>query len=70
MLYVPRIVTYLLPSGNFPGEGDAISFRDAIDHKYFIKMPKQYVILLRIERRARWWRFHFDTVNNFGDIDL
>ena len=59
-----------MPLGAFPGEGDFVSFRDAIHHKYLIKIPRQYVILLRIERTARWYRFRFDTVNSFGDIDL
>ena len=59
-----------LPSGDFPGEGDVVSFRDAIHHKYLIKIPKQYVILLRIECRSRWRRFRFDMADTFGDTDL
>ena len=45
--------TLILPSGDFPGEGGVILFRDIHD-KYLIKIPKRYVIPLRIERRTRW----------------
>ena len=44
----------ILPSGDFPGEGAAVPFRDDIHDKYLIMIPTQYVILLRIERRTRW----------------
>ena len=54
-----------LPSGDFPGEGVVVSFRDAIHHKHLIKIPKQYAILLRIELRTRWLRFGIDAVNMF-----
>ena len=59
-----------LPSGDFLDEGDVVFFRDAIHHKYVIKIPKQYVVLLSIEGRTRWRRFRFDTVDSFGAMDL
>ena len=43
-------LSLILPSGDFPGEGGVVPFRDDIHDKYLITIPKQYVILLRIER--------------------
>ena len=54
-----------LPSGDFSDEVMLFLFRDAIHHKYSIKMPKQQVILLRTEWKTRWSRFRFDTLNSF-----
>ena len=42
-----------LPSDDFPGEGDVLSFRDVIHHKCMINIPKRYAILLRIECKTR-----------------
>ena len=51
---VNQDLTPSLPKpGDFSSEGDVVSFRDTIHHKYLIKMPKQYVMLIRIERRTR-----------------
>ena len=44
----------ILPSGDFPGEDGVVPFRDDIRDKYLIKIPKQYVILLTLERRTHW----------------
>ena len=46
-------LSLILPSGDFPGEGRVVPFRDDIHDKYLIMIPIQYVILLRIERRTR-----------------
>ena len=43
-----------LPPGDFPGESDVVPSLDVIHRKYSIKIPKQCVIVLRIERRTRW----------------
>ena len=45
-------------------------FRNAIRHKYSIKMPKQHIILLIIECIARWWKFEIAMINAFWDMDL
>ena len=47
-------LSLILPSGDFPGESGVVPFRDDIHDKYLIKIPKQCVILLRIECRRRW----------------
>ena len=44
----------ILPSDDFPGDGGVVPFRADIYDKYLINIPKQIVILLRIERRTRW----------------
>ena len=44
----------ILSPGDFPGEGGVVPFPDDIHGKYLIKMPKQYAIPLRIERRTHW----------------
>ena len=62
---VNQRLSLILPSGDFPDEGGVVLFRDDIHDKYLINIPKQYVTLLGMERRARWRRFHFDTVNTF-----
>ena len=67
---VNQKISLILSSGNFPGEGGVVPFWDAIHDKYLIKILKQHAILLRIEWRTRWWRFRFDTVSSFLDIDL
>ena len=41
------------PFAIFHDDGD-VPFRDAIHHKYSIKIPKQRVILLRIEWKTGW----------------
>ena len=48
-----RAFSSSLPSGDFPGEGDVVSCQDAIHHNYLIEIPKQYVVLFRIEWRTR-----------------
>ena len=53
-------LSHSLPSGDFPGVGD-VPFRDAIRHKYSIKIPKEHVILLRIG---------FDPVKGLCDMGL
>ena len=47
-------LSLILPSGDFSGESGVVPFRDATHDKYSIKIPKQCVILLRIEWRTRW----------------
>ena len=58
-------LSLIMPLGDFPGDSDVVPFQDAIHGKYLIEIPKLYVILLRIERRTRLWRFLFETVNSF-----
>ena len=50
---VPDVNQWLslsLPSYDFPGEGGVVPFRDDIHDKYFINIPKQYVILLWMDK--------------------
>ena len=47
-------LSLILPSGDFPGDGGVFPFWDVIYDKYTIMIPKQHVILLRIEWRT-WW---------------
>ena len=61
--------TQFVPLPFFRDDGD-VPFRDAIHHKYSIKIPKQRVILLRIEWKTGWWRFRFDTNKGFWHMIL
>ena len=57
LLILPGVnqgLSLILPPGDFPGEDGVVLLRDDIQDKYFIKIPIQYVTLLRIERRTRW----------------
>ena len=56
----------ILPPGDFPGKGGGVPLRNDMHDKYLIKTPKQYFILLIIERRTRWRGFRFDMVNSVG----
>ena len=51
---VIQMLSLILPSGDFPGEGGVVRFQDDLYDKYLIKIPKQYVFLLKLKRRTRW----------------
>ena len=50
--------------GDIFREGDVVPFRNALGHKYSIQMPKQRVILLRIEQES-CWKIYFGTLGCF-----
>ena len=59
-----RAFTQFVPLPFSRDDGD-VPFRDAIHHKYSIKVPKERVILLRIGWKTGWWRFRFDSNKSF-----
>ena len=49
--------------------GDTVSFMSTIHPKYTNRDASKHNILCRIERGARWWRFHAATIDSFDAID-
>ena len=58
------------PSGDFPGKGGVVPFRYDIHDKYLIKIPQQYVNILRIERNLRYVLVKLKQILTYQKFDI